>query len=306
MKILVTGGGGFVGRALIPRLIEAGHAVVATSRNPATAIPGATVHPISELGPETDWSAALDGIEAVIHLAARVHVMNDSAADSLAENRRINTEGTRKLAVDAARAGIRRFIFLSTIKVNGEVSGAEPFRASDTPTPADPYSVTKLAAEQALSGRAAIIRPPLVYGPGVKGNFLSLLGLCGKGWPLPLGSINNRRSLIYVGNLAHLIVHMLGRPEIPNGVYLCRDGEDLSTPELFARVATALGVRSRIIMFPVLLLRLAASLTGKSAVLSRLEDSLYVDDNPTRDDLRWTPPFSVLQGLQETAEWFKS
>lgn len=312
MRILVTGGGGFVGRALIAHLAQAGHEVIATSRNGDTSIPDATVRQIGELGPDTDWSEALVSVEAVVHLAARVHVMNESAADPMAENRRINTEGSRKLAQDAADAGVRRFIFLSTIKVNGEATQSNPFRATDTPAPQDPYAIAKLEAEQALteigeknSLRVSIIRPPLVYGPGVRGNFLSLLGLARKGWPLPLGGIKNRRSLIYVGNLADLILCTLEHPG-PAGVFLCRDGDDVSTPELFRRAGHALGKNPIMVPVPPLLLQLAGTFTGKSAALSRLTESLAVDDGPTRRDLDWTPPFSMLQGLKETASWFKS
>ncbi|NQU56693.1 MAG: SDR family oxidoreductase [Rhodospirillales bacterium] len=313
MRVLVTGGGGFIGRALIPCLIKAGHSVIASSRDLGTVLPGASVRQVGELGPETDWSEALDGIDAVVHLAARVHVMDEFAADPVTENNRINAEGTARLANQAAQAGIKHFIFLSTIKVHGEASETEPFRAKDTPNPQDPYAIAKLEAEQALleiaakaAMRADIIRPPLVYGPGVRGNFLSLLRLCAKGWPLPFGSIHNSRSLIYVGNLAALICHMLDHPATPGGISLCRDGEDVSTPELFRRVSRALGVGPRILPFPQFLLRLSGGIVGKSSTISRLTESLIIDDHSTRNDLDWTPPFSMIQGLKETADWFKS
>jgi len=313
MKVLVTGGSGFVGRALIPRLIQAGHDVLVTSRDKNTILPGATLRHVGELGPETDWVAALKGVEAVIHLAARVHIMNETAADPLTENRAINTAGTANLAAQAAKAGVKRFIFLSTIKVNGETTTVEPFHADDSPRPQNAYAIAKQEAEQALleiaansAMCAAIIRPPLVYGPNVRGNFLSLLRLCAKGWPLPLGSIDNRRSLIYVGNLVDLIAVILERQNAPGSIYLARDGEDVSTPELLRRTAQALGVKARILPLPSFLLRLAGAGIGKSAAVSRLTESLVVDDDPTRNDLDWTPPFSMLQGLKETADWFKS
>ena len=313
MKVLVTGGGGFIGRALIPCLLKAGHDVIASSRDAGTVLPGATLRQVGELGPDTDWRAALDGIDAVVHLAARVHVMNERAGGAVAENMRINAEGTAALASQAVQAGVKHFIFLSTIKVHGEATTAEPFRADDTPHPLDPYAIAKLKAEQALLEIAAegamrvdIIRPPLVYGPGVRGNFLSLLKLCTKGWPLPLASINNRRSLIYTGNLAALIGHILTRPDTPGGIYLCKDGQDVSTPALFRHACEALGGHPQIFPFPQFLLRLGATLVGKSAAVSRLTESLVVDDRPTRTVLDWTPPFSMVQGLKETADWFNS
>ena len=313
MKVLVTGASGFIGRALVPTLIRAGHQVLATSRNPDTHIDGATVLPIQELGPATDWTAALNGVDAVIHLAARVHIMSDTAHDPLAENRRINCDGARHLAQQAADANVRHFIFLSTIKVNGETSGATAFRADDVPAPAEPYAIAKFEAEQALMEITensemglSIIRPPLVYGPGVRGNFASLLGLCAKGLPLPLSSIDNRRSLIYVGNLVSLVGHILDHPKADGGIYLVRDGEDVSTPELIKRVSAALGITPRIFPFPQFLLAIAGALGGKSAAVSRLIESLVADDSLTRSDLDWTPPFSMVQGLQETADWFKN
>ena len=313
MKVLVTGGSGFIGRALIPQLNMAGHDVIVSSRDEGMVLPGAVIRLVGELGPETDWSAALEDIEAVIHLAARVHVMNETATDPVAENRRINTEGTVRLARQAAVSGVKHFIFLSTIKVNGEATGDMPFHAADRPSPQDPYAIAKLEAEQALLGitdksamRADIIRPPLVYGPGVRGNFASLLGLCAKGLPLPLSSIDNRRSLIYVGNLVSLVGHILDHPKADGGIYLVRDGEDVSTPELIKRVSAALGITPRIFPFPQFLLAIAGALGGKSAAVSRLIESLVADDSLTRSDLDWTPPFSMVQGLQETADWFKN
>ena len=319
MKVLVTGGNGFVGRALVPLLVNVGHDVVVTSRDPDARMPGATLVPIGDLGPETDWRAALAGVDAVVHLAARVHVMKESAADPLAENRRINTQGTIKLAEDAVAAGVKRLVFLSTIKVNGEETTGPAFRETDTPQPQDPYAIAKHEAEQALTALSAktgmevvTIRPPLVYGPGVGGNFVSLLGLCAKGWPLPLGAVNNRRSLVYVGNLADAIRLCLENPAAAGKTWLVRDGEDVSTPALIAQISAAFdrtgmpGNRPKLWPVPQGLLRLAAGLVGKSAAAARLLGDLCLDDMALRRDLGWTPPFSMVQGLNETAAYFKA
>ena len=313
MKILVTGASGFIGRALVPRLIKTGHEVVTSSRSARFHPTEATLFPITDIGPDTDWRKALVGVETVIHLAARVHVMKDKSKDPLADNKLINTEGTRKLANDAANAGVQHFIFMSTVKVNGERNDFRPFCADDLPAPKESYATSKLEAEKALiqtvqfsNMRATIIRSPLVYGPGVKGNFISLLKLCKQGWPLPFGSINNRRSMIYLGNLVDLIYRLIMKPPTSTKIYMCRDSQDVSTPELFRKTSVALGVKPLIISFPLSLLSFLGALIGKTAVISRLTESLYVDDSPTRMDLDWTPPFSMLKGLKETATWFNT
>ena len=228
-RVLVTGGTGLIGRTLCPALRAAGHEVCASSRNPraAAAMNGVEVRPVSDLGPDTDWSAAVDGVEAVVHLAARVHVTDDRSADPLSEYRRVNTDGTARLARAAAAAGVRRLVFLSTIKVNGEATGEAPFSESDPVAPGDVYAVSKWEAETALFGIAAqgpmeavVLRPPLVYGQRVGGNFLALLKICRLAPPLPLGGVSNRRSLIYTGNLSdaiHTVPHprRRGGPDIP-------------------------------------------------------------------------------------------
>ncbi len=317
MKVLVTGAGGFIGRALVPVLRAAGHDVVATSRDAATVIPGVTVKAGFELGPDTDWAPALGGARAVIHLAARVHVMDDRAADPLAENRRINRDGTAKLARDAAAAGVGRLVFLSTVKVMGEQTPAAAFSETDTPRPGDPYAIAKHEAEQALRQIAdetgmeiVIIRPPLVYGPGVGGNFAALLALCANGWPLPLGSVNNRRSLIYVGNLVDALCAVLQNPAAAGKTYLACDGDGISTAALIGEISAALdragapGRRPVLWPLPPALLRLLAALAGKSALAARLLGDLRLDDSALRRDLGWTPPFSMVQGLKETAAAF--
>jgi len=314
-RVLVTGAGGFIGRALCPALKAAGHDVAAALRSPegVTLPEGVTAHPVGDIGPATDWTAALDGVDAVVHLAARVHVMEESAADPEAEYRRVNVLGTRRLAEACAAAGVRRLVFLSTVKVNGEATKGPPFRETDPPAPKDPYGRSKLQAEEALAQVAAasrletvVVRPPLVYGPGVKGNFLSLLALCRRAPPLPLAAVENRRSLIFVGNLCDALVRCLSEATAAGETFLVRDGDDLSTPELVRRLAAALGRPSRLFPVPAALLRAAGVLTGKSAVVARLLDSLVVDDGKIRRALSWAPPYTVAVGLDATAAWFLS
>jgi len=316
VRVLVTGATGFVGRALCPALAAAGHGVTAAVRNPdSPAIPeGTTVQTIPDIGPETDWSPALSGMDAVVHLAARVHVMKEHAADPSAEFNRTNADGTARLAAAAADAGVRRFVYLSTIKVmGGGGDGETPFRETDTPRPDSPYGASKLAGEHALSKAAGgtglepvILRPPLVYGPGGKGNFLALLKLCRLAPPLPLASVNNLRSLIHVENLSSAIVRCLESDAAKGETYFVRDGEDISVPDLIRQLAQAMDRPARLFPFPPGMLKLAGMLTGKSDAVSRLLDSLRVDDKKIRRQLGWTPPINMLQGLKETAAWFSS
>jgi nucleoside-diphosphate-sugar epimerase len=312
MRVLVTGADGFVGQTLLPALARAGHAVRAAVRAPRVGrlFPGIAV---GDIGPATDWSAALEDIEGVIHLAGRAHVMREATADPLAPYRRVNVEGTRRLAMAAAAAGVRRFVFVSSIKVNGERTGDRPFTAADRPCPEDAYGLSKWEAEQVLGESAVaggmetvVLRPPLVYGPGVKGNFLSLLRLCDRGWPLPLGAVRNARSLVYVGNLADALVGTLGHPAASGRTFLVKDGEDVSVPELVRRIAAALGRPARLLPVPPAILRAGAAMAGRSGAAARLLGSLTVDDRPIREILAWQPPFSMLEGLRETAAWFRS
>ncbi|MHA1114281.1 MAG: UDP-glucose 4-epimerase family protein [Alphaproteobacteria bacterium] len=313
--VLVTGANGFVGRALCRQLHAEGTHVRAALRRPEAAPPGTAPFACGEIGPDTDWIGAFDGIGAVVHLAARVHVMRETKADPAAAFDAVNRDGTRRLAECAAAAGVGRFVFVSTIKVNGESTGApgtpDAFRDADAPDPHGPYAASKWAAERALAeiakttGMAAtVLRPPLVYGPGVKGNFRALLRLCRTGLPLPLGAIGNRRSMIHVDNLADAIRACLAHPAAAGETFLARDGEDLSTPELVRRLANALGRRARLIPVPVALLRLAGAATGRGRVVARLVDSLAVEDSGLRGRLGWRPPKTVDQGLAETADWF--
>lgn len=317
MRVLLTGATGFVGRALVPALLARGHAVrLALRREGGADFPGGgaieTVA-VGELGPDTDWSAALAGIDAVIHLAARVHEVGEDPAVARRRHETVNRAGTERLALAAREAGARRFVFLSTVKVHGEDSGAVTFTEADEPRPAGAYALSKWRAEQALSALAAggafgpvILRPPLVYGPGVKANFLSLMKAVDRGWPLPLGSARNRRSLIYVGNLVSAIVAGLEHPAAAGRTYLVADGAPVSTAELIRGIARALGRPARLLPVPEAALRLAGRLLGRADAIERLLGSLAVDDVRIRRELDWQPPYSFDQGLRATAEWYRA
>lgn len=266
----------------------------------------------SELSIGQSWEEGLVDKHVVIHSAARVHVMNDQSADPLAEFRKVNVDGTLHLARQAAAAGVRRFIFISSIKVNGEgtVLG-KPYTAMDTPSPQDPYGISKMEAERGLREIAqqtgmevVIIRPVLVYGPGVKANFRSMMNWLNKGVPLPLGSIHNKRSLVSLDNLVDLIVTCIDHPAAANQTFLVSDGDDLSTTEMLRRMGQALGKRARLIPVPAWCLETGAALLGKRAVAQRLCGSLQVDISHTCDTLGWTPPVSVDDGFRAAASAF--
>jgi nucleoside-diphosphate-sugar epimerase len=266
---------------------------------------------VDAIGPHTDWAGKLDGIDTVIHLAARVHVMKETTDDPLSEFRYVNTAGTEHLARAATKAGVRRLMYISTIKVNGERTIGAPFTEEDEPAPEDPYAISKWEAEQALqrSGSESgleivIVRPPLVYGPGVKGNFLRLLKLVDRGIPLPFNMASNRRSLIALDNLVDLLVRCIQSPQAVSQTFLAADGEDLSTPELIRSIAKALGRRARLFPFPPFLLRLGAKLLGVEEITSRLFGSLAIDSTKAKKLLNWRPPVSVQDGLQLTASWY--
>jgi len=310
---LVTGAGGFVGQALCAELLRRGHALRGAVRGQTNSLQ-IPVTAVGEIGPDTDWSEALHGVETVIHLAARVHVMKDVAADPLTEFRRVNTAGTEHLARCAAASGVRRLVYASSIKVNGEETRAgKKFTAAEAPAPQDPYGVSKWEAEQALHRVAeetglevVIVRPPLVYAPGVKGNFAQMLGVVAKGVPLPLASVHNQRSMVYLGNLVDALIACATQPAAAGQTYLVSDGEDVSTPELLRLLAHGMNVPSRLLPCPPVWLRLAGKLTGKSNQIERLLGSLQVDSDKIRHDLNWVPPYSVQQGLQATAECYKN
>ena len=310
--ILVTGATGFVGRALCERL-KGRDALRIAVRNP---IAGAWAEPSdvvqAALDPAQDWRPALEGITTIVHCAARVHVMNDDAADPLREFRRINVDGTLRLATQAAEAGAGRFVFISSIKVNGESTvPGRPFTAQQAPAPIDPYGVSKWEAEQQLRKLSAetgmelvIIRPVLVYGPGVKANFLNMMKWLYKGVPLPLGAIHNKRSLVSLDNLVDLIVTCIDHPRAANQTFLVSDGEDLSTTELLQRMSKALSKRPRLLPVPAWMLETAAKFAGKQSIAQRLCGSLQVDISHTRERLGWTPPVSVDTALRKTAQHF--
>lgn len=309
-RILITGAGGFVGQALTAALDSAGRDWIAATRR-ASAQLGNRQIIVGDIGAHTDWSAALRGIDCVVHLAARTHVLHDDSDDPLAAYREINLHGTTVLAQQAAAAGVRRLVFLSSIKVNGEASAGHPFTEHDAPAPEDAYGITKREAEDALHAIASttgletvVLRPPLVYGPGVKGNFLRLLRLVERGMPLPFASIRNRRSLVYVGNLADALISCIDAPAARGKTYLVSDGEDCSTPALITGMAAAMRKPPRLWPCPALLLNLGAALIGRRAEAMRLTGSLQIDAGSLRRELGWSPRYTLDQGLSETVQWY--
>ena len=312
MKVLVTGASGFVGSALCGHLLAKGQTVTGAVRSiPGKPLPGVEYRVVSDLSAETNWREALTGMDAVVHCAARVHIMKETSTDPLAAFREMNVKGTACLAEQAADNGVKRFVFISSIKVNGETTSGRPFTADNTPAPEDPYGISKWETEQVLQKIAektglevVIIRPPLVYGPGVRANFLRLMQAVKLGMPLPLGSINNRRSLVALDNLMDLIDTCLNHPAASNQTFLVSDGSDLSTTALLQNMAVALGRPTRLIPAPESLLRVVAKLLGKTSIAQRLCGSLQVDINKTREMLSWSPPVTVNEALRKTAAHF--
>ena len=307
-RIAVTGASGFVGRALVERLVG-GSPILALSRSaPPTSVHRACWVQSPELDARSTWAPLLTGVDVLIHCAARVHMASKGGAAELAEFRRVNCLGTLKLAEDAAATGVRRFVFISSIKVNGERTAPDrPFRYDDTPAPVDAYGISKCEAEQellALGDRCGmgitIVRPPLVYGRGVRANFAALIRLVASGVPLPFGSVNNRRSLVYVGNLADLVATAATHPGAAGKILLASDGVDLSTAELVEKISHAMGKAPRLISVPPVLLQWAASLSGQRRLSKRLLESLAVDIYPTRQALSWAPPFGIEEALAHT------
>ncbi|HSI37487.1 MAG TPA: SDR family oxidoreductase [Methylotenera sp.] len=306
----MTGASGFIGKLLTNELLRQGYVVRVAVRS-STGIVNNNVELVTlgEISGVNDWLMALNNVNVVIHLAARVHVMNDKSIDPLVEFRKVNVDGTLNLARQAAQTGVKRFIFISSIKVNGELtSEGKPFTEGDVSNPQDAYGISKLEAEQGLLQIAqqtgmevVIIRPPLVYGPNVKANFASMLKAVKQGIPLPLGAINNKRSFIYVENLVSFIILCVQHPLATNQIFLVSDGYDLSTTELLRECALALGVNSRLIPVPQKVLEVIAHMLGKRDVVQRLCGNLQVDITKARTLLGWMPPISVSEGLKRTA-----
>jgi len=313
-SVLVTGANGFVGIVLCRRLRVDGFQVRGAVRsNKSSSLPeGIESREIADIDAQTDWTEILRGVDTIVHLAARVHVMHDTATDPLAEYLKVNVAGTEQLARAAVEARVKRFIFLSTVKVNGE-ENVRPYREIDPPAPLDAYAISKLQAEQKLKKIATasgmelvILRPPLVYGPGVKANFLALIKMVAKGVPLPLASIRNRRSFIYLENLVDVISACCIHPDAGGKVFMVSDGEDVSTPELIRRIALTLKKKTRLFPFPPILLYILGRMVGKRQSVDRLIGSLAVDITKIESELDWHPPFTMASGLQQTADWYKN
>lgn len=313
MTCLLTGASGFIGSALLRTAQLRGLAIKPVFRRAVASDgvwPEAVIQPA--IAGDTDWQSALAGVQVVIHAAARAHVMREAAVDPLAEFREVNVEGTLNLARQAAAAGVRRFVFISSIGVNGGQTFGQPFTAADAPAPAEPYAVSKLEAERGLLALAAspagremevvIIRPPLVYGPGAPGNFGRLVAAVHKGICLPLGAVHNRRTLVALDNLVDLILLCTHHPAAANQVLLAGDAEDLSTTELLRRIGAALGRPARLLPVPVELMEFCAGLLGRRATVRKICGNLQVDISETRQLLGWTPSVSVDEGLRKIIE----
>ena len=305
-KLLVTGASGFVGSAVCEALLARGIAFVPCVREPlATSSTWPAAFASGDLSGPVDWTPALAGCSVVIHLAARVHMMREQAADPEAVYQAMNVDATMRLAEQAAGQGVRRFVYVSSVKVNGERTSGRPFRADDVPVPEDAYGRSKLAAElalQAWAGRTGtelvIVRPPLVYGPGVRANFLRLMQLVKSGVPLPLGRIRNRRSMVALGNLVDFLLLCASHPGAAGATWMVSDNRDLSLPELVTLIAAAMGRPARLLPVPAGLLSAGAGLLGRRAAAGRLLDSLQVDVSPALDRLGWTPPLDVETGIR--------
>lgn len=308
-KILVTGANGFVGRSLCSVMDAASVPYLPVVRRHTASMPNAAV--VENFVALNDWRSLLSGVDTVVHLAARAHVLRDSSTDPLHEYRSANVEATLHIARQCALAGVRRFFYLSSIKVNGEATSGKPFSAGDVPCPIDPYGISKLEAEQGLHKigketglEIVIIRPPLVYGPNVRANFLTLLRLVDKGIPLPFGRVDNRRDMVYLGNLVDLILRCVTHPDAAGHTFLVSDERSVSTAELVREIGMAMGKPVKLLPVPPYWIRSAAKLLGKQAMAERLLGSLQVDVTDTKNILGWVPPYTFQYGVSQTVNHF--
>jgi nucleoside-diphosphate-sugar epimerase len=305
-----------VGRFVCRVLRERGLDVRIALRRSADPVPGRVAAEqvvVGDVGPDTEWAQALAGIEAVVHLAGLAHIVDSATSEQVAAYRRVNAEGTAALARAASERGVHRLVFVSSARVLGDASPGRPWTENDTPRPPDEYARSKWEAERELreivragAMEPVILRPPLVYGPGVKANFLRLLETVDRGWPIPLGSVRNRRSFLYVGNLAHAIAACIDHPAAAGQTFLVSDGEEVSTAELIRLIAAALGRRQRLLRVPLAVLRIGATILGRSEDYTRLAADFALDSSRIRGLLGWSPPYSMRHGLEETARWYLS
>jgi nucleoside-diphosphate-sugar epimerase len=312
-RILITGAGGFIGRPLCDALVQKGYGVtgvVRTSQSEDNLQSGVDFKAVGDLEVFEDWEALLTGVDSVCHLAAKVHVMGADSAKALDEYRSANVVVTEKLLRAAVSAGVRRFVFLSSVKALGE-GCRTPYTETSAADPIDPYGVSKLEAEQAVKAvgnetgiETVILRLPLVYGPGVRANFLRLMKMVAKGFPLPLSGVTNRRSMIYLGNLVDALQVCLHHEKAAGETFMVSDGDDFSTPGLIREIAGAMGRKPRLLPFPPTLLRATGTLAGKGQEVDRLLSSLSVDTRKIRSSLDWVPPYTVQQGIARTVEWY--
>jgi nucleoside-diphosphate-sugar epimerase len=297
MKILVTGANGFVGKFLTEQLLNLGHSVFAATRSKTTRIDGVDAVEVGEIDGQTNWSSALIDVDVVIHLAARVHVMTECAASALAEFCKVNVDGTRHLAESAALAGVKRFVYVSSVKVNGEQTTL-PYTELNEPNPQDAYGASKWEAEQVL--QKILAETKMEYGSGVKGNFSQMIKVLAKGIPLPLAMVKNLRSFIYVENLVDALILCAMHPSAAGQIYLVNDGQDVSTPDLLRKLSSAMGCSARLLPCPLALMRFAGRLFGKTDQIDKLVGSLQVDSSKIRRELGWKPPFTLDEGIKAT------